>query len=283
VVITGQGLLDSITLPNQPAWADFKVYPPNSRVDATDPFGLVGTKTFDQVVVPQKQEITVLPAFEFSFFDPNARAYRTLSGAAVGLIVRPTAALVALPSLNTGGTAGVSTASTNDEIVHIKPYLGVSPVVGPPLVQQPWFLALQGIPLATWLSLLLLRKRNESLARNPRLRRQREVARKIADGLADLRRQAEGKNSDAFFATIFRLLQEQLGERLDLPASAITEAVIDERLRGRNIREQTLVSLQSLFQICNQARYAPVRSSHELASLIERVETTLQGLQQIQA
>jgi oxygen tolerance protein BatD len=282
VAITGQGLLDSITLPNQPAWNDFKVYPPNSRVDASDQFGLTGTKTFEQVVVPQKQEITMLPPFEFSFFDPNARAYRTLSGGAVGLIVRPTAALVSLPSLNTGGTAGASATSTNDEIVHIKPYLGVSPVVGEPLIEKPWFLALQGLPLATWLSLMLMRKRNESLARNPRLRRQREVARKIAEGLADLRRQASAKDSDAFFATVFRLLQEQLGERLDLPASAITEAVIDERLRGRDIREQTLVGLQSLFQICNQARYAPVRSSHELASLVERVETTLKELQNIQ-
>ena len=37
-------------------------------------------------------------------------------------------------------------------------------------------------------------------------------------------------SSDEFFAVLFRLLQEQLGERLDLPASAITEAVIEERL-----------------------------------------------------
>ena len=35
-------------------------------------------------------------------------------------------------------------------------------------------------------------------------------------------------DSDQFFATLSRLLQEQLGERLDLPASAITEAVIEE-------------------------------------------------------
>ena len=109
----------------------------------------------------------------------------------------------------------------------------------------------------------------------------RDVTTRITPGTSFVRRHASAKDSDAFFATVFRLLQEQLGERLDLPASAITEAVIDEHLRGRKIREQTLVSLHSLFQICNQARYAPVRSSHELASLVERVETTLTELQKI--
>jgi hypothetical protein len=248
-------------------------------VEATDQFGLSGTKTFEEVVVPQKQEIAMLPPVQFSFFDPNARAYRTLSGPAVGLIVRPTAALASLPSLNIPGQPAV----TNDEIVHIKPYLGVSPVAGAPLIQQPWFLALQGLPVVTWLSLLVMRKRNEALARNPRLRRQREVARKVADGLAELRRQAAAQESDKFFATVFRLLQEQLGERLDLPASAITEAVIDERLRGRDVPETTLSALHELFQVCNQARYARQRSSHELATFVGRVETVLKDLQNVKA
>jgi len=113
------------------------------------------------------------------------------------------------------------------------------------------------------------------------LRRQRAVARKIVDGLAELRRQAAAQESDAFFATVFRLLQEQLGERLDSPASAITEAVIDERLRPRDVSTETLTALHELFQVCNQARYAPQRTSHELASFIPRVEAILKQLQQV--
>ncbi len=276
VAISGQGLLDSVSLPAQPAWADFKVYPPNNHLDASDPFGLSGTKTFEQVVIPQKQEITTLPPFHFSFFDANARTYRTLSGPSFPLTVRPAVASGPLP-----GPTPTQPATTNDEILHIKPYLGISPVAGTPLVQQPWFIAIQAAPLFTWLSLLVVRKRNQALANNPRLRRQREVARKIADGLADLRRQAAAQEAEAFFATIFRLLQERLGERLDLPAAAITEAVIDERLRGKDIPEQNLIELHELFQICNQARYAPHRTSRQLASFIPRAERVLNDLQNI--
>jgi hypothetical protein len=276
-VIAGQGMIDSLTLPAQPSWSNFNVYPPNSKIEGADPFGLSGTKRFEQVVIPQKQEIAALPPFQFSYFDPNQRSYRTLSGPAVPLIVRPTAALASLPGVNPTRP----TPTNSDEIVRIKPYLGMSPVSGSPLVQRPWFVAAQSVPVLAWASLLAMRKRKEALAKNPRLRRQREVSRKIADGLGQLQKQAAARESDAFFATVFRLLQEQLGERLDLPASAITEAVIEEHLRPRNVPEQTLSSLQELFQVCNQARYAPQRSSHELASFIPKVETTLQQLRTI--
>jgi hypothetical protein len=98
-----------------------------------------------------------------------------------------------------------------------------------------------------------------------------------------LRRLAAENKSDDFFATLFRLLQEQLGERLDCPASAITEAVIEERLRPRGVPEATLNALRELFQTCNLARYAPIRSSQELAALIPRLETSLRELQNLKA
>jgi hypothetical protein len=39
------------------------------------------------------------------------------------------------------------------------------------------------------------------------------------------------------------------------------------------------VSLQEIFQICNLARYAPIKTSQELAALIPKLETVLKDLQ----
>ena len=153
----------------------------------------------------------------------------------------------------------------------------------PPLVQQPWFLALQGVPVLALVSSVIWRKRKETLANNPRLRRQRQVAQLVREGLQQLQRLAAENKSDEFFATLFRLLQEQLGERLDLPASAITEAVIDERLRPRGVPAETLASLHELFQTCNLARYAPIKSSQELAAIIPKLESVLNQLRELKA
>jgi hypothetical protein len=145
------------------------------------------------------------------------------------------------------------------------------------------FLAVQTLPVFAWFAAFVWRKRTDNLANNPRLRRQRQVAQLIRDGLVDLRRLAAENKSDEFFATLFRLLQEQLGERLDSPASSITEAVIDERLASLGLPETTLSGLRELFHLNNQARYAPLRTSGELAAVIPRFENVVQELQNLKA
>src|SRR5262249_45668310 len=142
-------------------------------------------------------------------------------------------------------------------------------------------LALQGLPLLTLASVFFWRRTAERLAQNPRLRRRRQVAQILRKGLVDLKQLADANKSDEFFATLVRLLQEQLGERLDLPASAITEAVLDERLRPVGVPESTLTPLQELFQTCNLARYAPIKTSHELAAIIPKLEAVLNQLRDL--
>ena len=278
IQISGRGAFDSLALPEQNAWRDFKTYPPTTKVDTTDPLGLQGTKTFVQVVVPQSADIKALPPVSFSFFDPDRQRYCTLTQPGVPLVVRPGGSAPA-PTVVTASRAAQDLPPPTQDIVHIKPRLGALAQIGPPLVQRSWFLALQAVPVLAWLSALAWRKRTEMLANNPRLRRQRQVAHIIRKGLIELRQFAAENKSDDFFATLVRLLQEQLGERLDLPASAITEAVIEEHLRPRGVPEPPLAPLRDLFQTCNLVRYAPMKSSQELAAVITRFEGVLRELQ----
>ncbi len=278
VQITGHGALDALTLPEQGAWHDFKTYPPTAKVETSDPLGLQGTKTFEQIVVPQSTDITELPPFSFSFFDPDARKYQTLTQSAVKLTVRP------------GGNTpapvvAATTKSTSDapppqqDIVPIKPRLGRVAGIARPLVTQPWFIAAQSVPMLAFVAAFIWRQRTDSLTNNPRLRRQRQVAQILRAGTQELQQLAAGNHAEKFFATLFRLLQEQLGERLDCPASAITEAVVDEKLRPRGIPDSTLAQIHELFQSCNLARYAPTRSGEELAALIPKFENVIRKIQ----
>jgi BatD DUF11 like domain len=272
--IAGQGALDAITLPEQTAWRDFKTYPPNNAVAAASELHVEGTNMFEQVVVPQNASIKALPPVTFSFFDPAQKIYRTLKTDPIPLAVRPA---------GTGPlqftTRPAEPAPPQQDVVPIKQRLGTIAHIGPPLVQQGWFLALQSAPVLALVSCVIWRRRNEMLARNPRLRRQREVARVVQQGLNDLHRFAAENNSDEFFATLFRLLQEQLGERLDVPASAITESVLEEQLEPRGAPEAMVTNLRELFQACNLARYAPFKTSQELAAFIPGTETVLRELQ----
>jgi hypothetical protein len=278
VKISGRGALDALQLPPQPAWNEFKTYPATSQIEGADANNTSGTKNFEQVVVPERAGIKALPPLAFSFFDPDQKIFRTLSSAAIPLnVIAASGSGSALPSLP--GASNAAPAQPVSDLAHIKPYLGTA-VPHASLISQPWFLGVQVVPPAVWIALFALRKHRERLANDPKLRRRNEVAHMLRRGLAELREQAAAKDSEAFFATVARLLQEKIGERVDGPANAITEAVVEERLRPAGTPKELCAAIQKLFQACNLARYAPVKSSEELSALVPELEQALRDLQQ---
>jgi hypothetical protein len=281
VQISGNGALDTLTLPAETAWKNFKTYPPTSKVEFTDKLGLEGTKTFEEIVTPQNTDVHELPQLSFSFFNPDDGRYHALTQPAVPLVVR-SAGVTPMPTFALNKNSAAENQTPQD-ILPIKEKLGTLVQTNTPLIAQPEFLALQTVPLIAFFAAFVWRKRADNLANNPRLRRQRRVAQLVQTGLNDLRKFAAENNSGEFFALLFRLLQEQLGERLDCPASAITENVIDEHPVLRGAPKVTLDGLRELFQLCNQARYAPVRGAGELTAVVAQFEKTVSELQKLKA
>ncbi|MGO8766641.1 MAG: BatD family protein [Limisphaerales bacterium] len=278
VQISGRGALDAIKMPDQSGWDNFKIFTPTTKTETTDALGQEGTKTFEEIVTPQNADVHALPAFSFSFFNPEDGQYHTLTQPSEPLVVQAGGA-TPMPTIAATRTAPAGNQPPQD-ILPIKQELGGLATGSGPLITQPAFLAVQALPVLAFLGALVWRKRTDSLANNPRLRRRRLVAQLVEMGSDDLKKFAAENNPEAFFTTLFRLLQEQLGERLDCPASAITEAVVDEDLAGRGAPESLLNDLRELFQLCNQARYAPVRGSEELNSVAAKFARVIGQLQE---
>ena len=281
VQISGHGAFDSLTLPSQDAWHDFKTYPPTTKMEPADQFGFQGTKTFEQIVSPQNADVHELPPLTFSFFNPDDNQYHTLTHPAVPIQVKAAGATPA-PTLAVTKNSGSENQPPQD-IAPIRENIGILSPNKTPLVAQPGFLAAQSLPVLAFLAAFIWRKRADNLANNPRLRRRRAVAQLVASGIEDLKKYAAANQPDEFFATLFRLLQEQLGERLNCPASAITENVVDEHPLLRGAPAALRDALREQFQLCNQARYAPVRGTGELNSVATQFEKLIGELQQLKA
>jgi len=277
IQIQGAGSFDSVKLPDF-EWKDFTFYQPNTTVTNADALGIRATKHFDQVIVPTRAGIAAIPPIQFSFFDPQARAYKTVTRPAIPISVKATGQGQAQPTIVADQGSQTQQQTPATDIVHIKPSLGRLALLGTPIAARPWFIGLQFLPVALWGAAVGWRRRHDRFANDPELRRQRGVAKMIADLLPKLRAQAAAKQSEEFFATTFRLLQEQIGERLGMPAAAITEAVVDEKLPRLGAPPELLKTLEELFHGCNQARYAGATTAG-MEALIPRIEQALRDVQ----
>jgi len=285
VQIQARGTLDDLKLPEQTGWREFKTYPPTSQVVQKDPLGIAGVVQFEQIVIPTHAEIKELPPFEFSFFDPETRGYRTLKQPAIPLKISPNTAPVAQPSYVGSKPFLVPEPEEEraDDIAHIEPRLGSPMAASLTMIRQPWFYLLQMIPIAAWLGVLSWKKRKQRIASDPKLQRKLQVERLVASGLKELNLLADRKEADPFFETTLRLLKEQLGERFDLPAVSITEEIIEERLRPMGVAADELDRMHALFQTCNHARYAGELSSSDLHESMTELEAAINSLKQLRS
>jgi len=281
VEISGVGPIESLQLDAHAEWEGFKTYAPETSVELRDPLGLQGTKRFAQAVIPQSPEIKALPPIRFSYFDPERQSFQTLVQEAIPITVRRGTAMVAYQGGASPGDPEAADPEVAREIVHIKTRLGTYGAIQPPLAMRPWFLGLYVAPLLVWLGAMWWRWRQSKLASDPSLRRRMRVARLVREGLVELRQAGRRNDTEKFFATVFRLLQERLGERTGMPAAAIDDLNLDEVLRGR-VEDELRDDVHELFRACNVARYAPGRMNAALNSFIPRVEEVMARLEEVE-
>jgi hypothetical protein len=280
VRVAGKGLLDNIKLPPLDHWRNFRVYPPTSQVEISDSLGIEGAKVFQQVVVPESLEVSAVPGLAFSYFDPATRTYQTLHHPDTPLVVRPATPQAALAPLASPATETAPPATVSD-LLPLKVRGGPWAMVAPPRIWPPWLVVAQALPVAAFFAVWAWRRQAEALARNPRLRRRRAVARLHRELMPRLSRLAGEGNSEEFHAVLFRLLQEHIGECLDQPAASITESVVEDQLKPRGLAPDSLADLHQLFQACNQARYAPTSSRTDLLKLRDKLDSALAALRRI--
>jgi len=262
VRISGQGAIDSLNLPKL-NWPGFKSYEPSVTTNKDNPLGLLGSRIFEQVVIPENDKIVEVPRIEFSFFDPITSRYRILAKGPFPLKVKPSDKPVAPVVDNRTQETAEPEAPAQSDILTIKHHLG-SFAQATPLIARPSYWMLQSIPLLLWLGALTWRRKTNALANNPRLRRKLQVTERTHIGLAKLDALADGGEVGEFHAELADLLREQIGLQLDIPAEGITGDIVHSPAAQERLSDDTRSDIVELFTASDHASYAGSQTTGEM-------------------
>ncbi len=277
IQISGQGAIESLNLPKLD-WPGFKSYEPSVTTKKDNPLGLLGSRIFEQVVIPESDKIAEIPKIEFSYFDPVTSRYRVLAKGPFPLKVNPSGKPVApVVGGNTAQETGEPDPPPQTDILTIKHHLG-SLGQAMPLVARPNFWLLQSVPLLLWLGALVWRRKTNALANNPGLRRKRQVAERTRAGLAKLTELAKREEAGEFHAELADLLREQIGLRLDIPAEGITADVVHSFAAGNKLGEGTRGDIRKLFAASDRASYAGSQTTGELKANLALLKEVFSAL-----
>ena len=256
VAVNGKGNLKLFDLPKLNLPSSLEVYEPefDERV-ATSLSGMRGKVADNYTVVPQYRGKYPIPGISFSYFDPEAGQYKTITSQEILINV----------------FEGPTNAEENSALLPGKNYR--QPVVA--LGSQFRFLKLNANLQAkeklaffgsrTFYMLLLLplllipvfvlifrKRKTEKDAESDRVRTANKLAKKY---LLEAKKALDKK--EAFYEAMERALHNYLKAKLKIETSEFSKDKISDLLTSRNVDTETVNTFIGLLNSCELARYTP--------------------------
>jgi len=285
--VSGAGNLESLNLPVFPEIEGFRSYEPESRTNLA-PGTVRGEKIFEKVLVPKKEGRYEIPVISFTFFNPAARKFETLSRGPFKVTVeRPAEAEPEPPAVppyrGMSAPAPRELQVLRQDIRYIKPELGPVEKTRRRWTEDPAvYLAAFLLPGAALAVLLLWRGRRERYVRDIRFARHKRAFRNIRSHLAAAEAAFRSKDTRKFYDALEKALTQFLADKLNRPRAAISHEIVEE-LEGRGLEAPAAQVLDRLFRtfesaLFSRAEFEPERLRQdfsELRALLGRLERML--------
>ncbi|MFA4888921.1 MAG: BatD family protein [Candidatus Omnitrophota bacterium] len=275
ISVTGKGNFSTVNAPKLAAEENFKIYDPLVKQQQNQ-------KYFEQIIMPNSETISEVPAVSFNFFNPSSGQYQVLSRGPFPLKVLPPdkEALSRIIEAGQSKTVLLREERIGRDIVYIKPQMGSPRERGVYFYKTKFFLWLHIIGLCVLLAGYVLSKKSKRLKQDIRYARKLAAPKKARNGMRRAAIYLRQNKTKEFYDCVFATLQEYLGDKFHLPSQGITAGVIEDILKDKVISEEALNKIREIFRSCDLARYTVSESRKEdLLETLKKLEETIDYLQ----
>ncbi len=255
--IKGFGNIKSVAEPTIPELDDFRVYRASSNesmAKVDDKIG--GTKTFEEVFIPNRPGQLEIPSLSFSFFNPERGRYQTVRTRPIKLtVIKPEGYQAtegmpyAAPSMTIGSEAR--------DIRYIKDNIGDLQHRGQLLSSRVLYVVVNALSVLLLAGTVGVRLRREKLSADVGYARSRMASKQAHKRLARARKLAMPETAGDFYAESSQAVISFVADKLNVSPHGLTIDKLTQLLAERGVDEKTLDDLADFLNQCDYARYAP--------------------------
>jgi hypothetical protein len=270
VIVRGNGNLPIVNAP-QIKWPDsVEAYDATAKEEVDKTVApLSGSKTFEYLFSPQKKGSYILPAVDFSYFDPTSASYKTVSSGPFNFEVATAAK-----------QKKFSFASKEEVSSSLKTFLQK---------HLEWFFALlilSGLAIYLWRQNTRLRKADLQLKAAAALI-QTPVENTIpahlpgpVDPLSRAKRLLANADYTGFYRELNQAIWDTLRDELHLPSSELNKYNIRRQLKIKGWDEATIASLENTLNECEMNLYTPDHNEKNMQHILENAEMIIKYLRE---
>ena len=246
-------LVDQIDLGINPE--DFEVYDPTVSENIYSKNGIVmGTKSFEYLLVPKKEGNLTIPSIPYAYFNPATERYEVKNAPAIAITITE----------STDSTYNHVQKTVVKDIASIRDNTSLHAAPN----QSPLpFLFLGGLYLLPFIALPILVRKKQAAD----LEAGDVIGRKRKEALDVAKRKLEGANvfkqkndKKSFYNEIITTIWGYLGDRLNMQTSQLSKENIRSVLNAKNISDGKSNKLLEIIEYCEMAIFAPVKDADNL-------------------
>lgn len=284
VVVEGVGNVEAMP---DPVWSEsneWRAFDSEATVQTSIVEGKVyGSRIYERLLVPTVAGELVLPAIQYSFFDPELNEYVTVASDPIVVDVLPDGSLgtnaPTLPAVDTG----VGSVPPSPADVAIRPLKSASPFLksgNPLLATKAGYWLLWSVPLLLLAAHTGLRMRQNHRLNNVDERRSQQAAKQAHKALRQARHTLKSSSDETSLANdeVARILSEYLSSKLGRSIHGLTQIDLVSLLQARGVDLELAERVENCFIKSEMGRYAPIDVSESALDILEEADELVDDL-----
>ena len=248
--VFGSGNFDRVTARMLQSPEHWTTYAPKATFVPADEAGYSGEKTFEQPVIAKDSGPELLPALDFSWFDPQTRRYESAQTAPLRVSIAP-ASSGNTPSLAqnipAAPVAKIASAAAPSSQGGLRPdhvVTGSGPVSLIPLSQRPAFVAIPSLMVLAFSGAFFWVGRRRDISGSGG-----RGSSALLHYRSQLRELAKSNDPKSFFPVARAALQQTLGSAWHMPPDLVTIETTEARLGAQSTAAQ-------VFRLADEVAYS---------------------------
>ena len=241
----------------------FEVYDPKIKENISNGAGgSTGSKQYDYLIIPRQPGDYKIAGKSFSYFDPSAAKYITMTSPEYALKITGEA------SKNTNN--GVASMNKHDvallgqDIRYIKTATPEFNKTGRTFFGSAGFAAMYSTPFLLFIGLVTLRRRNENMAADIVGTKRRKALKLAKKRLQVADKFLNSNDRKGFYDEVSKAIWGYLGNKLNIDMAELSKDNVEEKLVAKGVNPETVSKLKNIINTCEMALYAPVGENGEM-------------------
>ena len=250
--LSGTGNIMMVELPEPEFPRHFEQFDPQTNEYISKNATYVnGHKSGDYIMIPDNPGSYIIPSIEFSYFDIQAKEYKTI--ATERLTVRVTG-----EKLKNSNASDEIADIVDNELRYLQLDNDLRKNQASFMGSSTFYGLMAGMPLFTFFLLFARKKIAENAPDSIELKRKR--AGKIAKAkLAKAAGLLKSADKEAYYKEVNASLWGYLGDKLKITSSDFRQSIIEDKLLQNGVQPKTITQLFELINKCEAALYSPMK------------------------